>query len=171
MYRQKPQSASGRLVQHTHTHAQARTRTQTWLGPLLRLPGRHCYFRLPAQVGPGGRGRQSARGQVSRVPGQAEALGNQEEGIPRRQENPNRLGDTGRNPKERSTKTWVNTEKQGRARSWGAGAGWGKEQDREGGWAGEVGRRRAKEFRDGRGGSPRHQEAWAWSLSAWGLRR
>ena len=121
MYRQKPQSASGRLVQHTHTHAQARTRTQTWLGPLLRLPGRHCYFWLPAQVSPGGRGRQSARGQVSRVPGQAEALGNQEEGIPRRQEHPNRLGDTGRNPKERSTKTWVNTEKQGRARPWAGG--------------------------------------------------
>lgn len=63
MYRQKPQSASGRLVQHTHTHAQARTHTQTWLGPLLRLPGRHCYFQLPPRsaLGGGGSSQPEAR--------------------------------------------------------------------------------------------------------------
>lgn len=125
------------------------------------------------QVGPGGRGRQSARGQVSRVPGQAEALGNQEKGIPRRQEHPHSLGDTGRNPKERSTERRGLTQKSKAEPGPGGGGGvGGRGRSRTGKGAGlgeGVSGRRAKELRDVRGGSPRHcRHGHGRSLSAWG---
>lgn len=70
------------------------------------------------KVSPGWEGQRLARGQVPRVPGKAETLSSQGRGIQRHQEHPKACRTSGRNPKESGTKTWVNTEKQGRARSW-----------------------------------------------------